>query len=463
MHTRHLFTGASLCLALVASSLVPAHAATRAGIAARDTHAAAWTSFLSSIKGKYPGKTLRIITTNDQFEVGMAQVSNTFSSLTGAQVRIDPYGYSQTYDKEVLAGSQKSSTYDLVVFDVPWVGNFVPFVDPLDSYIAKTDPALLEYSDFFAAMRQAATWQGKIIGFPFAPYFVLQNYNKTLYDKLGLKPAKTIDQWVHNAQASNKSKAAPNVYGVAMNNQSGDAVGQAYFEYIYQYPGGKPFASEYPGSPNPYADMTPQFTSPQSLAVINLFKQLVAYEPPGALNIAWGDRHTDFATGKVAAESEWDVGTPSLTDPTQSTVMHDYGIAPLPTNGKLVEPVGGWTMGINKYGKQKDLAWDFIKWFTSPEIAVQFSLAGGFPPRTSSLSKPQLLAKYPWYKTLSQVVPMAFADFRPRIPESEYIISTLGTYIAKALSGSMSVQAAMSEANTVIGAKLKAAGYTVKM
>lgn len=457
---RHILASAGLCAALVNGGTLPVQAAQRTALASRDAHARVWSSFVASLKGKYAGKSLSMIMINDPFVGALSKTADQFAALTGARIKIDQYGYGETYQKEVLNGSQKSSTYDLVVFDVPWMGNFVPFVDALDPYIARTDPALLNYSDFFGVMRQAATWKGKIIGFPFAPYFILQNYNKTIYNKLGLKPARTIDQWVANAAKANKSAAAPGVYGVAMNNQSGDAVGQAYFEYIYNY-GGKPFASEYPGSPDSYADMTPLFTSPQSLAVVNLFKKMIAYQAPGALNMEWGKRHAVFATGKVAAINEWDVATPSLVDPTQSTVTNDYALAVPPTNGKLVESVGGWTMGINKYTSQKSMAWDFIKWFTSPETSVQFSLAGGFPPRTSSLSNPQLLAKYPWYTTLSQVVPMAYADFRPRIPESEFIISTLGTYIARALAGSLSVKDAMSQANKAIGSKLKAAGYKV--
>jgi len=424
-------------------------------------HGQLWKQFVASVKGHYSGKTLHVISINDPFVPAFQKMGQAFKSLTGANVVVDSYGYDAVYQKELLACKQHSKTYDVIVFDVPWTQAFVPCTDHLNARLAKEKPALIAYNDFFPVMRTAVDWRGQTIGLPFAPYFVLQHYNTKYYSALGLKPAKTLTQMVANAKAANKSSKFGSVYGVAMNNQAGSAVGQAFFEYIYNYPGGKPFASMYPGSKNAYADMTPMFASKQGLAVINLFKQLLSYEPPGALKIAWGDRQSYFNTGKIALVNQWDVTTPSASDPKTSTVVGSFATAPFPTNGKLVTQVGGWSMGINKYGTQKKLAWDFMKWFTSPKTSVQFALAGGFPPRTSSLSSKALLSKYTWYKTLKQVIPTAFADCRPRITESFDIINTLGTYISKALTGSMTPKAAMLAADRAIGTMLKKHGYKV--
>jgi multiple sugar transport system substrate-binding protein len=452
--------GAGLAVgAATATSALP-H---RAGAQQADPgHAQLWKQFVASLKGKYTGKTLHVISINDPFVPAFQSMGSAFKSLTGASVVVDSYPYDAVYQKELLACKQHSKTYDVIVFDVPWTQAFVPCTDHLNARLKQDKAALIQYNDFFPVMRTAVDWKGQTIGLPFAPYFVLQHYNTKVFSELGLKPAKTLTQMVANAKAANKSSKYPNVYGVAMNNQAGSAVGQAFFEYIYNYPGGKPFASMYPGTKNAYADMTPLFASKQGLAVIDLFKSLLPYEPPGALNIAWGDRQSYFNTGKIAFVNQWDVTTPSASDPKTSTVTKSYATAPFPTNGKLVTQVGGWSMGINKYGTQKDLAWDFMKWFTSPETSVEFALAGGFPPRTSSLSNAQLLKKYPWYKTLKQVIPTAFADCRPRIAESFDIINTLGTYISKALTGSMSPRAAMLAADRAVGTMLKKKGYVVK-
>jgi multiple sugar transport system substrate-binding protein len=120
-------------------------------------------------------------------------------------------------------------------------------------------------------------------------------------------------------------------------------------------------------------------------------------------------------------------------------------------------------MGINKAGTQKDLAWDYMQWFTAAPTNVEFAKLGGFPNRQSTLDNAELNAQYPWYATLKEVIPTAFADCRPRNNESFNIINTLGTYISKAMSGEMTTEDAMKAADQDIGMMLKNAGYTVNL
>jgi len=75
-------------------------------------------------------------------------------------------------------------------------------------------------------------------------------------------------------------------------------------------------------------------------------------------------------------------------------------------------------MGINKFGSQKSIAWDFSKWFTSEKTSIAFSQAGGFPPRNAVLNNAEHAKHYTWHSTLKEVVPTAFADCRPRISQS---------------------------------------------
>ena len=453
-----------LCSALIFSGSQPVDvAAARLPPAAHaaTAHSAQWKRFVTGLKDKYKGRTLRLIMINDPFVPAFNTMAAAFSQLTGAHVAVDTFGYDAAYQKEVLACNQHDPGYDLLVFDIPWTERFAKCTTPLARYINGPAHEIVDYDDVFPVMRAASTWNNAIVGFPFAPYFVLQTYNARYYTALKLRPATTLDEMIRNANAANTTAEFPHVYGTSMNNQAGSAVGQAFFEYIYSERGGRPFESEYPGSPHPYANMTPRFASPQGLAVAEMFKRLIAVQPPGALNTAWTQRQSAFATGHIAMVNEWDVTTPSLADPTQSTVTSDYRVAPFPSNGPLTTQVGGWSMGMSKYGSQQALAWDFIEWFTSAQTAKTFSLAGGFPARSSLLADPALRAKYPWYAVLQHVVPTAFADCRPRISESFDIINTLGTEIGEALAGDISVRDAMLRADQEIGTLLKKDGYRV--
>ncbi len=385
-----------------------------------------------------------------------------FTELTGAKVIIDAFGYDAVYQKEQLACQQNSAAYDVIVLDVPWTQAFVDCVDHLNPLIAAADPEVIAYDDYFGVMKTAVEWKGEVIGLPFAPYFVLQHYNTEVFTALGLKPATNFAEMLENAKAANNSAQFPNVNGTILNNSAGSAIGQAFFEFIYNIEGGKPFESMYLGTPDAYADMTPLFDTPQGIAVVDFFKSMIPYQPEGALGYAWAERQTYFNTGKIAFNSQWNVTTPSASDPEQSTVVGKVGTAPFPhDSAQLVTQVGGWSMAVNKAGAQKDLAWDFMQWFTAAPTNVDFAKAGGFPSRESTLANADLNAQYPWYATLKEVIPTAFADCRPRNNESFEIINTLGTWIAKAMTGEMSSADAMKAADEQIGKLLKDKGYTV--
>lgn len=455
MRSKRFLVPAVLGMAL--AMLVPAGGL----VSAQDS---GWDAFQAGLKDKWQGQTLHVVVISDPFVPAMLATNEAFTALTGAQVVVDAFGYDAVYQKEQLACQQNSSSYDVVVFDVPWTQAFVNCVDHLNDRIAASDPEVIAYDDYFPVMKTAVEWDGEIIGLPFAPYFVLQHYNTEYFDTLGLKPATNFSEMLANAQAANQNAALPNVYGTITNNQAGSAVGQAFFEFIYNIEGGKPFESMYPGTENAYADMTPLFSSPQGIQVVEFFKSILPFQPPGALNYAWQERQSYLNTGKIAFNSQWNVTTPSADDPTQSTIIGKLGTAPFPHDSKdLVTQVGGWSMGLNKDSTQKDLAWDYMQWFNAPATGVAFAKAGGFPSRETTLNNADLNAQYPWYATLKEVIPTAFADCRPRNNESFDIINTLGTYIGKALSGEMTTEDAMKAADQDIGQMLKDKGYTVNL
>ncbi|MFI9550738.1 extracellular solute-binding protein [Nonomuraea endophytica] len=425
------------------------------------TQAEAWRTFVSGLRDKWRGETLRIISWHDNDAA--ERLIPEFERLTGADVRTEFHPYQTTYLLETFLGSSRSSSQDIFVIDMPWVGKMATaeYVEPLNPYLARTPEKLVDYRDYFKVMTDGAVWDQDITGLPYTPVFVFNIYNKQLLRRAGVSPPRDFDDLVRVAAAA--TDKANGRYGVVMNNQTGTAVGQAYFEYIYNM-GGKPFASEYPGSPDYYADMTPQFTSPQSIAVVNLFKRLLKYQPPGKLNVAWEQRFDAFAQGRAALMSTWNFDIAPLLDPKLSKVGDDFGVQPVPRKkgARLNTPVGGWQLAISRQARNKDLAWDFMVWFTSPQIGVKFASAGGFPTRYSVLGDPDLARRYPYYTILRRVVDTAFPGFRPQIPESFDVIEVLGTWIAKALYGELSTEEAMARANQDVGLLLKEAGYTVR-
>lgn len=416
---------------------------------------------------KWPGREVRMIMVADPWVDAFKTVSPEFEKLTGAKVTIDSYPYDAVHEKLVMAAVGHLPDYDVVHLDCCWLGEFVGmrFVEDLTSYIEATDAKIIAWDDFPEGHRKITTWKGTIAGVPFGAYIVLFHFRRDLFAKAGLTPLKTIGEWKKAAAHFTNNPNYPDLYGTALNYFRGAPIGQGWFEYIWNV-GGKPFESNYPGSPDPYADMSPRINSPEGREVVQLFVDMTKYGPPGVTSYAWDERATAFAMGKIAMVSCWTARTPLFLDPARSKVSEVFSTAVVPAKEgvKPVPPLGTWTMGINAFSQQKDLAWDYIKWFCSPEIHKEFVSHpfGGPPSRYSAMLDPKLSEMFPWYKTIYESAKLTYEDCRPRIPESHEIIDTIGLYASKAVGGEMSVEKAVEEAEKKIKSILVRGGYYMR-
>ena len=57
---------------------------------------------------------------------------------------------------------------------------------------------------------------------------------------------------------------------------------------------------------------------------------------------------------------------------------------------------GGWVLAVNAGSRQKDAAFEFIKWATDREISVLNTILGGFVPRRTAVENLEVANVYPW-------------------------------------------------------------------
>jgi multiple sugar transport system substrate-binding protein len=412
--------------------------------------------------GDHSGKTLRIQTIQDPFIDALKEISPKWSEVTGADVTVDGFGYDPLHEKQILSCSQKDSGYDVLFIDGIWVGEFVEAgcIEPVENLVAETDPEIVALDDYVESFKGQAYWNNKLQCLPIAGYWHMLHYRKDLFEEAGLKVPETFDELKEAAKFFAQSSDHPDVAGMAMNFQRGSAAGQQFFEWIYSA-GGKPWESNYPGSADAYADQTPLFNSAKAVEMIQFFKDMVPFGPPGVEQFAWDERANAFTQGKVAMINNWSVRTPLFTDPNISKVTDKFGVAMFPhaEGAEAVPPVGGWIMCVNAHSTQKEAAWDFAKWFASPEIHKEFVLMGGPPSRHSAMQDAEIIAQQPWVPTLYESAKASWSELRPRHAMTFEMIDALGLQVNRAIIGDASPQEAMDEANERISRMLTRAGY----
>ena len=411
--------------------------------------------------GKHDGTQLRVQVIQDPFIDSLKEISPTFEGVTGAEVTIEGFGYDPLHEKQILNCSQKDSQYDVLFIDGIWVGEFVQAecIDPVEERVKSSDPAIVAMDDYIESFAGQAYWDGQLQCLPIAGYWHMLHYRKDLFEKAGMKVPETFDELMQAAKFFKESPDYPDVAGMALNLQRGTPAGQQFFEWIYSA-GGKPWESNYPGSPDPYADQTPLYNSPKAVEMVQFFKDMAAYGPPGVEQFAWDERANAFTQGKVAMINNWSVRTPLFKDPEISKVKDVFDVAMFPhaEGVEPVPPVGGWIMCINKHSEQKEAAWDYMKWLASPEVHKDFVLAGGPPSRHSAMQDAEIIAAQPWVPVLYDSAKAAWTELRPRHALTFEVIDALGLEVNRAIVGDATPQEAMDSANAKITKMLKREG-----
>jgi len=411
--------------------------------------------------GDHSGKTLHMMTITDPFIDSIKATKDGFTTITGGKVEVDGYGYDALHEKELLACSQNDSSYDIIMMDGIWIGELAEAgcIDSAEDQLASGKPEIFAWDDYTPSAAGQASWEGQRMCIPVGIYYELMYYRTDLFEKAGVKVPETFEELKQAAKTFTDNPEFPGVYGYAMNNKRGAAAGQQWFEWIYSA-GGKPWVSNDIGSSDPYADQTPLLNSKESVDLVQFFKDMVAFGPPGVESFAWDERANAFAAGKLAMINDWSVRAQIANDPAQSQIAGKFKAALMPHNegGKTVSPVGGWVACVNAHGKQKDAAWDFLKWFGSQAVHKQYVLAGGPPSRLSAMQDSEVQTKYPWTEQLFEAQKNAWVEVRPRHPLAFQLIDTVGVDVNKAIIGEVSPQAAMDNANEQVTNLLKQNG-----
>jgi multiple sugar transport system substrate-binding protein len=416
------------------SRLLPGLLATTALVAAAIGPAAAQTLPLEGVR-------LNVASQNDAFSAQLARTAPLFKELTGAEVTVDILSYPELLTKITADFVGDTKSYDVVTMDIVWAGQFHEAGYSVElSELIERDADELDLDDIYPiAMQALGQYEGDQIAYPFAGYANVLAYRKDLYEEAGLEVPTTMQE----LQAAARALTDPdkNQYGFVANGQRGPAVAQDWMQYNNQLGGA--IISE---------DGLPVLNSDANVESLTIYKQLFdETAPPGAVSYDWGGREESFRQGLVANMQSWSVGAASYDNPEQSRVVGKAGIALAPV-AEGMEPTygfGGWGLAINADidEAQKEAAWTWIKWVTSPDVHKDMLLAGsGAVLRRSTTSDPEVVEKYPFMPIIDTSFENGNGDYRPRIPQYPEIQDYLGTAVNAVLVGDADPREALDRA-----------------
>ncbi len=320
---------------------------------------------------------------------------------------------------------------------------------PFDELV-KTPDDQAWLKSFYPAFMENSQTGGKTWGIPFQRSTIDMYWNKELFKEAGLDPNKGPASWKEMAEFGEKLTKRDASGKVT---QWGVQIPSSGFPY-WLFQG---LAIENGVNLMNAAGTEVYYDKPEVIAALQYWVDLVKkykVHPEGI--VEWGTTPKDFFERKVAMM--WTT-TGNLTN-VKNNAKFDFGVAMLPAGKQRGSPTGGGNFYIFKKSTpaQREAAFRFIKWVTTPARAAQWGIETGYVAvRADAWDTPamkQYVAGFPAAAVARDQLPFAKAELSTH--DNQRVTKALNDGLQAALLGTKTPEAAMKDAQREADRILKA-------
>jgi ABC-type glycerol-3-phosphate transport system substrate-binding protein len=321
------------------------------------------------------GKTITIgMEAGSPFEAFYKAAAPRFTQATGIKVKFLGVPHDNMHQQFLSDALSGSGAYDVYEADQPWVPEFASkkFLVSLDDSISAADRA-----DFAGSTLDTVSYQGKLYALPFLVHNTVLYYRTDLFDNAGIS-APPVTWAEYRAYAKKLTDRKSGIYGTLVEGKQEGEVAVRFQSFIHQA-----------GSDIADSNFKPTIDTVQARMAAHLMTAL-AFEdkstPSGLLNLT--DMQGLFLQGKLAMAPVWPYLYSLAKDPKQSKVAGKFDVALSPGNPDQVSTTFSWGFAVSAASKNRDAAWEWVKWATSTQLQTEFGKNQVNPvPRKSAVAK----------------------------------------------------------------------------
>jgi len=293
---------------------------------------------------------------------------------------------------------------------------------------------------FYPGFMENSQTGGKTWGIPFQRSTIVLYYNKEAFKEAGLDPSRPPANWkeqIEYAQKLTKRDATGKV------TQWGIQIPSSGFPYwLFQA-----LAIQAGTNLMNATGTQTYYDRPEVIEGLAYWVDLVnkyKVHPEGI--VEWGTTPKDFFEKKVAMM--WTT-TGNLTN-VRSNAKFDFGVAMLPAGKQRGSPTGGGNFYLFKKSTpaQREAAFKFIKWVTTPQRAAQWGIDTGYvavrPDAWETPAMKQYVAGFPAAAVARDQLPYAKAELSTH--DNQRVTKALNDGLQAALTGSKTPEQAMKDA-----------------
>lgn len=344
-----------------------------------------------AVSDQFKGTTLNLVGANHAWNTAIQPLLPEFEQASGMKINLSSFGEDQLSNQLTIRFTSGSGDIDTFMFRPLQEGKLFAnngWLAELTSNVQGV--ADWDWGDFQKPAAGTVTFDNKVYGVPIVTEREILYYRKDLFQAKGISVPKTLDELMDAASKLHDPNGG--MYGIVARGQQAPAVTQ-FSSYLYSM-GGDWISDGKSALGSEAATKAYQFYG----------DMLRKYGAPGVLNMSWPQAIGIFGQGKAAMYTDADSLYPNLLDTTKSVVADKVGYAMFPAGPAGAKPynVTSWALGIAANSKNKDAAFEFVKWATSKEIVARLQ-KGGLPgARTSVWDSPDGTTGFP--ADLAQVI-----------------------------------------------------------
>ena len=354
-----------------------------------------------------------------------------FEAETGIKVNVSETPYGEAHQKQLLSYQQKAGTYDVAQFDNSFLMPFcqAQAMAPLDGYLG--DSSEYDIADFSQSQQDYGKCNGETLGLTLSTEPMIQWYRTDIYEKLGLTPAKTWDEYYNNAKKVQGAGYGGQIIGFGPN------VSWWWMTMVWSFGG------------NLYDDaLNPTVNSKEAIAATDFLKKLMTVSPKGASTANSDEVTSKFLGENIGAMINYSGYYGSVLDPSINKNEGKIGTAPMPTGSADITHLAGWNIGIPKDAKNPTAAWKFLEYVLGKTNAKAYLESGAAAiGRKSITTDADLLAKFPYLAQL-EIPSSSRIERYPQIavwPEFEVAAIDAVTQVLNGKSDSTKAMTALNE------------------
>ncbi len=404
------------------------------------------------------GEEIKVLVTPAHYFTKFRAVSPQFTELTGIKVDFEIIPPRENREKAVLDLGAKTGNYVTHTADPMFLPLYEAnqWIDPLDDYINDpklTDKSWFNVEDIIPLWRAADSVKGKLYGMPVEGEATIHIYRKDVYEKLGIKPPETLEEFKEAAKKANKFDGK--IAGAALRGFRGAGQNVYIWPSLFLGFGGKWFDDK----------GKPQVNSEAGVKALEYYCDLLQnYGPPGVENMNWPEIMEAFAGGNIVQYIDANSTASIIEDKNKSKVagLIGYQRWPKGPSGRRVTSIWNWACPINAaLSKKKKIAtWLYLQWLASRPTQFSSAIYKETPEavvrtgvnRVSIWSDPEYRKVIGYTPNYADVVLTSMkedtdADWRPRVPEWPKIGEAMAVAIQSALVKQTTPKKALDEAN----------------